>query len=302
MTKPNTFIIGAPKCGTTALATYLSEHPNVFMSSPKEPHFFLIDSLPNRTKYSSLDHYLELFHGTTEEHKTIAEASVWYMFNYFAVEKILCFDPGSRFIVMLRRPDEMLHAMHSQNLASLQEDIESFEEAWGLSLKTNVRDRYPPLCRAPEFLQYDKIAKFGAQVERLKKIIPSNQLHIIFFDDFSTNTANVYNELLSFLNLSDDKRASFEIINPNKELRNRFLGAILKSPPKSVLKFTKTLKSAFGMEKIEIREKLNQMNSKKKRRNILPARLRREIIEHHREDIVLLSKITNRDLAHWLEV
>ncbi len=40
MTLPNFLIIGAPKCGTTSLYAYLSQHPQVFMSVPKEPTFF----------------------------------------------------------------------------------------------------------------------------------------------------------------------------------------------------------------------------------------------------------------------
>jgi len=45
--KPNFFIVGAPKCGTTALHTYLGQHPDIFVSEPKEPNYFgsLIESL-----------------------------------------------------------------------------------------------------------------------------------------------------------------------------------------------------------------------------------------------------------------
>ena len=38
--KPKFFIVGAPKCGTTALAKYLSEHRNIFFSPLKEPNYF----------------------------------------------------------------------------------------------------------------------------------------------------------------------------------------------------------------------------------------------------------------------
>jgi hypothetical protein len=41
--KPNFFIIGAPKCGTTSLSVYLSEHQEIVMSNPKEPHYFSTD-------------------------------------------------------------------------------------------------------------------------------------------------------------------------------------------------------------------------------------------------------------------
>ena len=37
---PNLFIIGAPKCGTTALASWLSIHPEIFAPATKEPHHF----------------------------------------------------------------------------------------------------------------------------------------------------------------------------------------------------------------------------------------------------------------------
>lgn len=43
MIKPNFFIVGAPKCGTTSLAHWLAGHPQVFMSPVKEPHFFNTD-------------------------------------------------------------------------------------------------------------------------------------------------------------------------------------------------------------------------------------------------------------------
>ena len=45
--RPNFFIVGAPKCGTTSLDEYLRQHPNVFISRPKEPHYFSTD-LNNR--------------------------------------------------------------------------------------------------------------------------------------------------------------------------------------------------------------------------------------------------------------
>lgn len=37
---PSFIIVGAAKAGTTSLYYYLSEHPQVFMSEPKEVNFF----------------------------------------------------------------------------------------------------------------------------------------------------------------------------------------------------------------------------------------------------------------------
>ena len=43
MMLPDFFIVGAPKCGTTAISEYLRTHPRIFMCKPKEPHYFALD-------------------------------------------------------------------------------------------------------------------------------------------------------------------------------------------------------------------------------------------------------------------
>ena len=40
---PNFFIVGAPRCASTFLYTYLRQHPDVFMPEYKEPKFFCAD-------------------------------------------------------------------------------------------------------------------------------------------------------------------------------------------------------------------------------------------------------------------
>ena len=65
---PNLFIVGAAKAGTTSLAYYLSQHPDVFMSKLKEPHHFsavrpdgkFAHAVPVVADQSS---YLQLFQG-----------------------------------------------------------------------------------------------------------------------------------------------------------------------------------------------------------------------------------------------
>ena len=55
--KPNFFIVGAPKCGTTALYEYLRPHPNIFMPKVKEPHFFATDLGTVSPAVKTLDDY-----------------------------------------------------------------------------------------------------------------------------------------------------------------------------------------------------------------------------------------------------
>ena len=63
MRKPNLFILGAPKCGTTSIAYYLNQHPEIFVSPYKEPHYFNLDS-EYRFTFSEKQ-YLENFKNAT---------------------------------------------------------------------------------------------------------------------------------------------------------------------------------------------------------------------------------------------
>src|SRR6476620_1237476 len=121
--KPNLFILGAPKCGTTSMAYYLSQHPEIFVSPYKEPHYFNLDS-EYRFTFSEKQ-YLENFKNATSFHKYLVDASVWYLYSKVAVDEILKYNPESKFIVMLRNPVDMFYSLHQQLLFSGIENINS---------------------------------------------------------------------------------------------------------------------------------------------------------------------------------
>ena len=78
MRRPDFFIVGAPKCGTTALYEYLKQHPEVFMpKEAKEPNFFGSD-FNNPFFIRDENAYLALFADARYE-KRVGEASVWYL-------------------------------------------------------------------------------------------------------------------------------------------------------------------------------------------------------------------------------
>ena len=129
---PNFFIVGAPKCGTTALFQYLSTHPDVFAPQRKEFNYFCDDLHFNNVAglfhYRDTADYLSHFAGW-EGQKRIGEASVWYLYSMRAAANIHRFSPDARIIVMIRNPAEMLHSLHSQLLENGDEDIVAFEAA-----------------------------------------------------------------------------------------------------------------------------------------------------------------------------
>jgi hypothetical protein len=96
---PNFLIAGAPRCGTTSLALWLGEHPEVFVSTPKELHFF------NRTEYweRGPEWYAQQFAGAGDV-PAAGEGTPNYLLLPHAIERIATTLPGVRIIACLREP------------------------------------------------------------------------------------------------------------------------------------------------------------------------------------------------------
>jgi len=301
MQKPNFFIIGAPKCGTTALSEYLRTHPEVYFADLKEPHYFCTDFSEKFRFIFSEEKYLNTcFADATEKHKAIGEGSVWYLYSKDAVKNILEFNPNAKIIVMIRNPVEMVYSWHSQALFSRDENVEDFETAWKLIAERRTGSHLPELCRELLFVDYEKIGKLSKQVERVKKLLPKNQFKVILFDDFKSNTAGVYKELLEFLEVSDDGKRDFEQINANKASRSVWLANALRKPPQPLVRLSQKAKKMIGIKRLGVIGTISEMNARQVQRKAMSIELKKELQEIFREDVLQLSQLINRDLSHWL--
>jgi len=296
MKKPNFFIIGAPKCGTTSLAAWLSEHPNIYMSPVKEPHFFDSDlkcsMVPNRRAYE------RLFRGATVEHKAIGEASVYYLFSKVAVPRIEQEIPGSRYIVMIRNPVDMAYSLYEQKVVTGNEHLKSFEEAWRLSEKRARGEAVTRRCREPKLLDYKSVCRLGEQLERLFRTVPRERILVLVLDDLKDNPRREYLKVLAFLGVPDDGRKEFPVKNPAKELRWPRLYYALREV--GVALGVKRWLAAPGVWKLI--SAIIRLNTKFRPREPMPSDLRAELIEYFRDDIHRLEKLLERDLSTWLEV
>ena len=128
MRRPDFFIVGAPKCGTTAMNDYLKDHPELFIPARKKLHFFGSDLELRRSRRITTQEYLSYF-ALARAEKRLGEASVWYLYSQRAAAEIKAFSPAARIIIMLRNPVDMMYSMHSQRLYSGKQDIRDFAEA-----------------------------------------------------------------------------------------------------------------------------------------------------------------------------
>lgn len=300
MKKPNFFILGAPKCGTTALFHYLAGHPNVFVPAVKEPYFFASDITFRHARYQDERAYRSLFEGATDGHLAVGEASVWYLFSDVAAERIREFDSDARVIVMLRNPVDMFRSLHNQMITNLWEDELDPERAWRLQPERRRGAHVSGLCDDPRLLLYGQTCALGAQVDRLLTVFPADQVRMILYDDLVSDPREMYEGTLRFLGLPEEGRSDFPLVNvahaPRSlklaRLHQRIDRAIASRP---VLRPAQALLAPLRPASRSIR----RLNDRPTRKRQISARFREELRDFFEADVNRLAAVVGRDLSHW---
>jgi len=293
--KPDLFIVGAPRSGTTALFEYLRDHPDIFMCPIKEPNYFSFDMNRPRAANSE-EEYLRLFEGASEA--VVGEASVWYLYSKVAIPEIMRFNPRAKIIAIVRNPIDWYRSWHAHRFNRLQEDEPDLELAWRKQeARSNGRD-IPQHCKEPELLQYREAALFGDQIERALHFVPADQLMIIVYDDFAADTRQVYENALSFLNLPYNGRTDFPIVHETKQYRSlKIAGGMMRPslPVKVLFKALRLLRLETGTK-----QTIRAWNETPGYGQEPRPEFRQELAEAFRCDVEKLERVLKRDLGHWL--
>jgi hypothetical protein len=298
---PSFCIFGAPKCGTTALSEYLRHNPTVYMSSPKELHYFCDDlKVPGRIK--DREQYLEIFGAVTDHHLAAGEASPLYLLSESAAKNLRAFNPQARIIVMLRSTPEYLYSYYRHLVFLGDENLGSFEAAWqAQEHRKSGRLPYPLGCREPKRLDYSWAGSLGQHVQRLLDCFPACQIQFFFFEDLAANPGRIYREALEFIGARDDGNQDFHEINRARQLRSAWLAERLRRIPQPLLARAAAAKQRLGLAGLSLTGWLTRLNTRDADPGGLDPAMRAELIERFREDIALLSGLTGRDLDHWLQ-
>lgn len=298
--RPDFFILGAPKCGTTALSEYLRRHPRVFVSTPKEPHYFSDDfDYYYAPGERSEEHYLRLFDEADASHLAVGEASVWYLYSEAAARNIMAFDPTARVVVMVRNPVELVPSLHSQLRYMLDETEPDPAVAWGLQDARRRGEGLPPTVRVPEFLQYREAARLGAQVRRVLEAVPREQVRVLVFDDLRADAGAVYRETLAFLGVPDDGRAEFPRVNENKVHRAAAVARFTQRPPSGLVALARGVKRVAGVERLGVLDRVRRRNRQVTRREEITPEFAQVLRDHFRDDVGELGELIGRDLSAW---
>lgn len=294
---PDFFIVGAPKCGTTALSTYLSSHHAVFMPEMKEINFFSED-FPRFRKVSSLEEYKTLFANAPNE-ALIGDGSSFHLYSEVAIGRIMTANPAAKIIIMLRNPVDMAHSLHAQQLFSVMEDVEQFEVAWSLQRKRAAGRCLPKYCLEPKHLLYKDVCSFSEQVARVLKHVPAGQVRIVIFEEFFRGLEAEYKEILDFLGVERDLPKHFPRVNENRVPRYKALHRVLRHPPFPINHLVLPAKRLTSYLNLRPRVALGRLNTRVTKRPPLEPAFRRALEQEFESDIRRLEGILGRSLACW---
>lgn len=294
--RPDFFIVGAPKCGTTALDAYLGTHPEIFMARRKESHFFATD-MPGAAHIRDIERFNAFFSGVGCE-KRVGESSVWHLASTEAAANIYRFNPDAQIIVMLRNPLEMIPSLHSQLIYEGYENVRDLKAA--LALESDRREgRYVPVAApVPLQLQYREAASYALQLRRYLDLFGRERVHIILYDDFARAPDLVFRQVLEFLGVTSGVEPEFKRVNANKVVSSLILRDLLKNPPDWIRWMVRRILPVKAFRHGLIR-RLGKMNVKvKPRRDVDPdliESLRLEFLDANQE----LATLIERDLTSW---
>ncbi|HYO11768.1 MAG TPA: GrpB family protein [Thermoanaerobaculia bacterium] len=228
--RPNFFLAGAPRCGTTSMYAYLKQHPEIWVSVDKEPHFFGSDLTPQPGTIREEELYLALFAGAGDRPRA-GEGSVWYLSSRKAPYEIRDYAPGAKIILLLREPAQMAYSLYSLYCRTGNEDLPTFEGALAAEPERREGRRIPEAAYFPEGLLYTGAARSAEKVERYFEVFGRENVHCILFDDFVRDTAAAYRRTLQFLGVDPEFQAELDPGRASQRIRMLAIQQLRQLPP-----------------------------------------------------------------------
>lgn len=278
--KPNFFIVGAPKCGTTAWVQYLGAHPDIFFPEIKEPEYFNFDDRPRRRL--SRDEYRALYQDVGGK-TIIGDGSIGYLNSRKAAKAISRFNPKAKILIFLRQQEDYLPSWHNQLLFNGGENIADFETAWRLS-DSRDETNTSKSCWNLRVLNYKAAGLFSEKIERYLAAFGPAQVMVIHFRDWVGDPRETYLGILDFLGLPDDGRTEFPPVNEARHRSTRFFLRIARNPPKVLRVVVDFAKKLSGRQSLGLANWAFSLGARAGYQSSVSAAVKEEIRAYYRAE------------------
>jgi hypothetical protein len=293
MALPNLLIVGAAKSGTTSLHNYLNQHPDIFMCSPKEPHFLINKEIGKQRIHKGiidLKDYESLF--SEKAHlRYRGESSVMYLsFPEIAIKNIKHYlDDDIKIIIMLRNPVERAYSGYQHvKRYNMMENL-SFEDALEIG-----EERYNNIKNLTPASRYLELGNYYNQVKLFKESFCN--IHVVIYDDYKTDFNEELNKIFDYLKVVR--------VTINAEQRHMVGGWEWKSVEMKKIMMQQNLLKVFLKFIIPIKSLRQYIRVKFQKSNtktieVINPETDKWLKEYYKQDIAKLSELLNRDLNVW---
>lgn len=300
---PDFLIIGAPKAGTTALHAALAGHPQVYVSTPKEPKYWLCDDAPppawrgpgdahsQQEWIWRADDYAALFAGARPD-QLRGESTPFYLWSRTARHRIADELPDVKLIAVIRDPVDRAYSNWMHLWCDGLEPMADFPTAFALQ-DERVRAGWAP------FWRYRDLGRYGEQLADLLTRVDRDRVLILRYRELIDAPAATVDRACTFLGIEQGKVPEIPADNARSYVepgwRPRVLGPVVRAgawagqfaPPRVWRRAAPPL----------IRRLSGHTDA---HRPLLTPEIRQQLVAAFADDIALLSDVTGQDFADWL--
>ena len=301
MALPDFFLAGAPKAGTTALHAALAQHPELYLSTIKEPKFFLTDGPPPaqggpgdtktyREHVWRLADYEALFKDA-QRGTLRGESTPFYLYRNDAQRRIKALIPQARLVIVVRDPVERAHSNWTHLWSSGLDPIDDFVTACA------AEDERVAAGWA-DFWHYKRIGLYGQQLQHLHSVFPREQVLVLRYRDLVDDPPATLDRICGFLGVQqgviDHVPRENVTAHPEYTRRHQHLSRLLRAASAT----TARLPGHPGKAMVDRLESSLQDGAAPRRP--LTWEQRQALLPYFEEDIQLLTKITGEAYDTWL--
>lgn len=294
MSLPTFLIIGAARAGSTTLHDCLRQHPQVYVSPIKEPHFFSYEGGPLpagepeaafRDWVTDADRYEELFAGASPG-TAAGEASVSYLYRPPTAERILRRLPEVRLVAILRNPVERAYSAYSYLRERGSEPYADFETALAAE-DSRAENGWSHIWH------YKRMGFYGEQLARYYGRFDRRQIHVLTLDDFVADPARETAAVYAHIGVDPSFVPSTAIRhNVTGEPRWAILRPLL-TPNRITRRLRPLAAGTFGSAVGRVKQRALVKPG-------VPLGAARALALDYRADVERLSELLERDLTPWI--
>lgn len=292
--KPNFFIVGAAKSGTTSLWMYLKQHPDIFMPptmATKEPSYFC-----KLYGFRDYDRYLNLFK-KAQGISAIGEASTPYLSSPESASWIKTEYPFSKIIIILRNPVKRAYSLYNWMISEGYEWVFPFEKALEIE-ESRLKDKRFEYNNPQYFYNYLYFYSglYSEQIKRYLDVFPKEQIRIYLLEDLKQDPIGLTKEIYKFLKVDPSFTPDdISIFNSGKTPRSVPLQFFAKQ---KLPKYLNRIRFPKPKKIQNLILKANCLGNNNKARQ-LKAETKVHLQTCYKEDIDRTANLINRDLEEW---